>query len=147
MPKSRPIKAPKLSAQERDWQEVQNAPTDYAESVLSHAYHKRWSARPAVKASAKPVKARRVWFPDHTPARRGYISVSYHKPPAYQEPQKMVCLPVDAAAYDQMVEQQAAAIYEAHDMRPWAEVSDIRGDRFCLIARAALAAIGIIRPS
>ncbi len=56
MPKSRPIKAPKLSAQERDWQAVQNAPTDYAHSVLKNAYYKRWSARPVVKASVKRLR-------------------------------------------------------------------------------------------
>ncbi len=119
---SRQVKAPKLSARERDWQAVQNAPTDYAESVLSRAYHERWSARPAVKASAKPVKARKVW---------AAFCPSY-------------VLPADAAAYDQLVNQITIVIPH----RTWmdcAENDHSAPDR--KTAYAILAAIGITRPT
>ncbi len=100
----------------------------------------------------KQVKARKVYFPDHTPTRRGFFQVAYHKPPAYQNPQPVWTVPATKEAYDQMVGQMASAQFDQ-----WCQVFMVDDswdkavkrvkDRFLLSTVAALSSIGIERPA
>lgn len=102
-----------------------------------------------MKSAQKRGKARKMWFPDHTPSRRGYISVSYHKPPAYQKPNPVFVLPAAPKDVERMKTAIAKSIYfKTSAGITWSDPAGNMHRKHCLfMAGEALRTLGILTPT
>lgn len=130
----------------RPWE---NAPTDYAESVIKHAYRKQRAVRPAPKRPiAQPIKARKMWAPGFGKNGGMVLPEASLHPDNRRDP--VFVIPATKEAYEQLVETMAWGI-AADDLhrppgeKPWTDCYG-SNESYYDAARAALSSIGITEP-